>query len=222
MATESVAAPVSHRSLLGRHGQGPEEGRDRLRLEHRHRRRLDGAGVLARGDARASSSPSRASACTRPAVLLVAFIPMLLVASPTNTSTAPTPTRARRSRGRRARSGPMTGWMNGWAIFLADVIVMASLSDIAAIYTFKLFGFTELGELESRDHHRGGPVDRADDLDLLSRHRALGAHPAGAARRRGRSSSGCSRSSRSSRSTAATRRAALDQAVAVAGSTRSR
>ena len=40
----------------------------------------------------------------------------------------------------------MTGWVNGWAIFLADVIVMASLSDIAAIYTFKLFGFTELGE----------------------------------------------------------------------------
>ena len=40
----------------------------------------------------------------------------------------------------------MTGWMNGWAIFLADVIVMASLSDIAAIYTFKLFGFSELGE----------------------------------------------------------------------------
>ena len=42
--------------------------------------------------------------------------------------------------------GPSTGWLNGWAIFLADVIVMASLSDIAAIYTFQLFGFTELGE----------------------------------------------------------------------------
>ena len=40
----------------------------------------------------------------------------------------------------------MIGWLNGWAIFLADVIVMASLADIAAIYTFKLFGFTELGE----------------------------------------------------------------------------
>ena len=36
--------------------------------------------------------------------------------------------------------------MNGWAIFLADVLVMASLSDIAAIYTFKLFGFSELSE----------------------------------------------------------------------------
>ena len=42
--------------------------------------------------------------------------------------------------------GPPTGWLNGWAIFLSDVIVMASLADIAAIYTFKLFGFTELGE----------------------------------------------------------------------------
>ena len=61
---------------------------------------------------------------------------------------------------------------------------MASLSDIAAIYTFKLFGFTELGGSKAADHHRRGPVDRDHDLDLLPRHRALGAHPAGAARRR--------------------------------------
>ncbi len=44
--------------------------------------------------------------------------------------------------------------MNGWAIFLADLLVMASLVDIAAIYTFKLFGFTELGESKCGDHHR--------------------------------------------------------------------
>ena len=42
--------------------------------------------------------------------------------------------------------GPSWGWLNGWAIFLSDVIVMASLSFIAAVYTFELFGFTELGE----------------------------------------------------------------------------
>jgi len=81
-----------------------------------------------------------------PAVLLVSFIPMLLVASaykyfnrvdPDAGTTFAWVTRA---------MGPITGWMNGWAIFLADVIVMASLADIAAIYTFKLFGFTELGE----------------------------------------------------------------------------
>ena len=33
------------------------------------------------------------------------------------------------------------GWVNGWAIFLADVLVMASLGLIASTYTFKLFGW---------------------------------------------------------------------------------
>jgi amino acid transporter len=81
-----------------------------------------------------------------PAVLIVSFIPILLVAvaykylnraDPDAGTTFAWTTRA---------FGPGLGWMNGWAIFLADILVMASLSDIAAIYTFKLFGFTELGE----------------------------------------------------------------------------
>jgi amino acid transporter len=81
-----------------------------------------------------------------PAVMLVSFIPILLIAvaykylnraDPDAGTTFAWTTRA---------FGPGAGWMNGWAIFLADVLVMASLSDIAAIYSFKLFGFTELGE----------------------------------------------------------------------------
>ena len=48
----------------------------------------------------------------------------------------------------------LTGWINGWAIFLADLIVMASLSDIAAIYTFKLFGFTELANRNAASSRR--------------------------------------------------------------------
>ncbi|MEA2313682.1 MAG: hypothetical protein QOI03_374 [Solirubrobacteraceae bacterium] len=81
-----------------------------------------------------------------PAVLLVSFVPMLLIAfayrylnraDPDAGTTFAWTTRA---------LGPATGWLNGWTIVLADVIVMASLSNIAAIYTFKLFGFTELGE----------------------------------------------------------------------------
>ena len=36
--------------------------------------------------------------------------------------------------------GPQLGWINGWAIFLADIIVMASLAEIAANYTYLLFG----------------------------------------------------------------------------------
>ena len=36
--------------------------------------------------------------------------------------------------------GPHPGWMGGWAIILADIIVMANLSQIAGLYSFQLFG----------------------------------------------------------------------------------
>ena len=81
-----------------------------------------------------------------PAVMLVAFIPMLLVASAYKYFNRADPDSGTSFAWLTRTFGPMTGWMNGWAIFLSDVIVMASLSAIAAIYTFKLFGFTELGE----------------------------------------------------------------------------
>ncbi len=81
-----------------------------------------------------------------PAVFIVAFIPMLLVASAYKYLNRADPDAGTSFAWTTRAVGPMTGWMNGWAIFWADVIVMASLSDIAAIYTFKLFGFTELGE----------------------------------------------------------------------------
>jgi amino acid transporter len=81
-----------------------------------------------------------------PAVLLVAFVPMLLIASAYKYFNKADPDAGTTFAWTTRAFGPMTGWINGWAIFLADVIVMASLSDIAAIYTFKLFGFTALGE----------------------------------------------------------------------------
>jgi len=76
-----------------------------------------------------------------PAVLIVAFFPMLLVsfgykylnrADPDCGTTFAWTTRA---------MGPYFGWINGWAIFVADVIVMASLSVIASTYTFSLFNW---------------------------------------------------------------------------------
>ncbi|HXN38200.1 MAG TPA: APC family permease [Solirubrobacteraceae bacterium] len=81
-----------------------------------------------------------------PAVLLVSFVPMLLVASAYKYFNRADPDAGTSFAWVTRAMGPITGWMNGWAIFLADLIVMASLADIAAIYTFKLFGFTELGE----------------------------------------------------------------------------
>jgi amino acid transporter len=75
-----------------------------------------------------------------PAVLIVSFIPILFVsvgyrffnlADPDAGTTFAWVTRS---------FGPQLGWINGWAIFLADIIVMASLAAIASSYTFQLFG----------------------------------------------------------------------------------
>jgi amino acid transporter len=81
-----------------------------------------------------------------PAVLLVSFVPILLVAGAYKYLNRADPDAGTSFAWTTRAFGPGLGWVNGWAIFLADIIVMASLSDIAAIYTFKLFGFTELGE----------------------------------------------------------------------------
>src|ERR1700742_4227169 len=74
-----------------------------------------------------------------PAVLIVSFIPILFVslayrffnlADPDAGTTFAWVTRT---------FGPQLGWINGWAIFLDDIIVMASLGAIASNYTFLLY-----------------------------------------------------------------------------------
>jgi amino acid transporter len=81
-----------------------------------------------------------------PAVLLVAFVPMLLIAGAYRGLNRADPDAGTTFAWTTRALGPGMGWVNGWAIFLADVLVMASLANIAGIYTFKLFGLTELGE----------------------------------------------------------------------------
>jgi amino acid transporter len=41
--------------------------------------------------------------------------------------------------------GPKTGWAGGWAIVVADVLVMASLAQVAGQYVFLLFGAKGIG-----------------------------------------------------------------------------
>ncbi len=76
-----------------------------------------------------------------PAVLLVSFLPMFCIsvayralnrADPDCGTTFAWVTRA---------LGPWVGWLSGFAIFAADVIVMATLSEIAGKYFFKLVGW---------------------------------------------------------------------------------
>lgn len=75
-----------------------------------------------------------------PAIMWLAFLPMLGIAvayyylnraEPDCGTSFTWVTRA---------MGPHLGWLTGWAIIVADVIVMASLAEVAAQYTFGLFG----------------------------------------------------------------------------------
>src|ERR1700683_2948793 len=81
-----------------------------------------------------------------PSVAVLAFIPMLLCsigysemnkADPDCGTTFTWATRA---------FGPKTGWAGGWAIVAADVLVMASLAQVAGQYVFLLFGANGVGE----------------------------------------------------------------------------
>jgi amino acid transporter len=80
-----------------------------------------------------------------PIIALLAFVPMLLTsigyselnkADPDCGTTFTWATRA---------FGPRTGFAGGWAIVAADVLVMASLAQIAGQYLFSLFGAHGIG-----------------------------------------------------------------------------
>jgi amino acid transporter len=80
-----------------------------------------------------------------PIISILAFIPMLFIsyaykelnnADPDCGTTFTWATRA---------FGPRTGWFGGWGIVAADILVMASLAQIAGQYVFLLFGANSIG-----------------------------------------------------------------------------
>ncbi|MEU6775717.1 amino acid permease [Streptomyces sp. NPDC046759] len=81
-----------------------------------------------------------------PIITMLAFIPMLLVAcafrelNASNADCGTTFAWATRA------FGPSTGWMGGWGLIVANIIVMANLADIAAAYAFRLVGQDGLAE----------------------------------------------------------------------------
>jgi amino acid transporter len=77
-----------------------------------------------------------------PAVLLVSFVPMLFVAAAYRYLNKADPDPGTTFAWVRRAMGTHLGWLNGWAIVVADVIVMAALAQVAAQYTFLLFGWT--------------------------------------------------------------------------------
>ncbi|MER6327787.1 amino acid permease [Streptomyces sp. NPDC001034] len=81
-----------------------------------------------------------------PIVTMMAFVPMLLIAyafrelNASNADCGTTFAWATRA------FGPRTGWMGGWGLIVADIIVMANLATIAGVYGFRLLGLNGLSE----------------------------------------------------------------------------
>lgn len=76
-----------------------------------------------------------------PAIMWLAFIPMLLVATSYYYLNRVDPDCGTTFSWGTKAFGPWAGWIGGWGIIVADIIVMANLSDIAGRYTFLLFGW---------------------------------------------------------------------------------
>ena len=76
-----------------------------------------------------------------PAVMIVSFIPMLLIAAAYNYMNKADPDCGTSFTWVTKAIGPRTGWVTGWAIVAADVVVMATLAYIAGKYSFLLFGW---------------------------------------------------------------------------------
>ena len=75
-----------------------------------------------------------------PAIMWLAFLPMLGIAIAYYYMNRADPDCGTSFTWVTRAMGPHLGWMTGWAIIVADVIVMASLAEVAAQYTFSLFG----------------------------------------------------------------------------------
>jgi len=75
-----------------------------------------------------------------PAVMLAAFVPMLFVAQGYSRLNKEMPDCGTTFTWGAKTFGTYTGWMGGWGIFAADVIIMSNLAQIAGKYMFQLFG----------------------------------------------------------------------------------
>ncbi|WP_083529821.1 APC family permease [Skermania piniformis] len=80
-----------------------------------------------------------------PIVALLAFVPMLLVAIAYRELNAAEPDPGTTFVWATRAFGPLVGWLNGWAIVIADLLVMASLAQVSAQYTFLFCGADGIG-----------------------------------------------------------------------------
>jgi amino acid transporter len=81
-----------------------------------------------------------------PAILWVAFVPMLCIACAYYYMNRADPDCGTSFTWTTKAMGPSLGWITGWAIIVADVVVMANLAQIAGLYTYLLLGWDSAAE----------------------------------------------------------------------------
>src|SRR5215469_3702173 len=86
-----------------------------------------------------------AVALQSPAVAVLAFVPMLLCSIGYSEMNKADPDCGTTFTWAARAFGPNTGWFGGWAIVAADVLVMASLAQVAGQYVFLLFNADGIG-----------------------------------------------------------------------------
>jgi amino acid transporter len=84
-----------------------------------------------------------------PAIMLLAFIPMYFIAVAYQELNKAEPDCGTTFTWASRAFGPVTGWLGGWGIIAADVIVMANLAQVAGAYSFTFTG--EVGSLLGQD-----------------------------------------------------------------------
>ncbi|MCB0257459.1 MAG: APC family permease, partial [Anaerolineae bacterium] len=75
-----------------------------------------------------------------PAIVLLAFIPMYMIAVAYQELNKAEPDCGTTFTWASRAFGPLVGWMGGWGIIAADVIVMANLAQVAGSYSFTFVG----------------------------------------------------------------------------------
>jgi amino acid transporter len=79
-----------------------------------------------------------------PSIMLLAFVPMYLIAVAYRELNRAEPDCGTTFTWAGRAFGPWVGWMGGWGIIAADIIVMANLAQIAGQYSFLLVGADSL------------------------------------------------------------------------------
>lgn len=81
-----------------------------------------------------------------PAMFLLAFVPMLLVAVAYRELNRSDPDCGTTFTWGTKAFGPWVGWMGGWGVAVSAIIVLANVAEIAAIYTLRFLGLEGVAE----------------------------------------------------------------------------